>query len=154
MLITLLFFIFSCSDKNIPNDYYSDALMHHDNKNYDKSLISLNFLIDKHPNSNLIPNVYFLISEIYLNEFREYDISIIYLNKLIVSYPNHELSKKALFTLAYINANYIDSYTDAIDLYKKFKDKYPDDDLIPSVNYELDNLKDIEQKINILLNNS
>jgi TolA-binding protein len=152
ILILVLAFIFSCSDKIISNNYYNEALKYHDSKNFDKSLIALNFLIDNNPKSDFLPNAYFLISEIYLNEFKEYDISILYLSKLIDAYPEHELSKKALFTLAYINANYIDSYTDAIDLYRDFKNKYPADDLIPSVNYELDNLKDIQQTIEILLN--
>ena len=152
ILIVALAFIFSCSDKIVSNNYYDEALKYHSSKDFDKSLIALNFLIDNNPKSDSVPNAYFLISEIYLNEFKEYDISILYLNKLINAYPKHELCKKSLFTLAYINANYIDSYTDAIDLYKEFKKRYPADDLIPSVNYELDNLKDIQQTIEILLN--
>tara|TARA_B100001750_G_C15298466_1_gene491010 strand:+ start:118 stop:606 length:489 start_codon:yes stop_codon:yes gene_type:complete len=151
ILIFVLSFIISCSENKTSDNYYNDALKYHDVKEYDQALISLNFLIDKVPNSVLIPNAYYLISEIYLNEFQEYDIAIIYLNKLINNYPKHELSKKGLFTLAYINANYIDSYTDAINFYEKFKNKYPNDDLIPSVNYELENLNEIKNEINILL---
>ena len=36
--------------------------------------------------------------------------------------------------------------------YKDFKEKYPDDELMPSVEYELNGLIDIESKIDDLIN--
>ena len=57
-----------------------------------------------------------------------------------------------MFTLGYINANYIDSFTDAINYYNSFLLKYPNDDLIPSVEYELENLLIIQSKIDTLIN--
>ena len=151
ILIFILSFIISCSDNTKTNSYYDKAVEYHTIKEFDKALISLNFLVEENPNSPFIPDAYYLIAEIYLNEFQEYDVAIIFLEKLISAYPEHRLSKKGLFTLAYINANYIDSYTDAINLYSKFKNLYPEDDLIPSVEYELENLKKIEIEINNLL---
>ena len=53
-------------------------------------------------------------------------------------------NKKSIFSLAYIYANYLHYYTNAIELYEKFKTTYPSDDLIPSIDYELDVLRNIK----------
>ena len=45
--------------------------------------------------------------------------------------------------IAYIQNNNLDMYSDAILTYQMFKDDYPNDDLIPSVNYELDQIEKI-----------
>ena len=57
------------------------------------------------------------------------------------------------FLNIYINANYIDSYSDANYYYVEFIEKYPNDDLVPSVEYELDNLKPLLIKTESLINN-
>ena len=46
--------------------------------------------------------------------------------------------------------NYLNAYSDAIITYKLFKEKYPNDELIPSVKFELDGLKDIQSTIDSL----
>ena len=48
---------------------------------------------------------------------------------------------------------YIDSYSDANYFYVEFIKKYPDDDLVPSVKFELDNLKPLLIKTESLINN-
>ena len=128
-------------------------MSYHDDKQYDDCLVYLNKIVDLFPSSSYAPEANYIISEIYLNEFKEFDISILYLDNILKKYPTDLIHKKALFTIGYINANYIESYSDAINYYNEFLKKYPNDDLIPSVNYELDNLKIIEEKI-ILINNS
>ena len=88
-----------------------------------------------------------------MNEYKQYDISIFYLKLILDKYPDHDLSKKSLFTLGYINANYLEAYTRATYFYNKFLTTYPDDDLVPSVKYELDNLSDLNLKVESLLKN-
>jgi len=151
IILFVSLFAFSCKVTDNTHKYYDEALNLHSNGEYDQCLVKLHLLVNTYPNSYYIPNAYYLISEIYLNEFKEYDISILYLNKVLNLFPEHELSKKCLFTLAYINANYIDSFTDAINLYNQFLLKYPNDDLIPSVKYELENLLVIKNKIDSLI---
>ena len=56
------------------------------------------------------------------------------------------------FMIGYINNNYINAYTDAINYYKLFIEKYPDDELIPSVEFELDGLDEIQIQIDSLIN--
>ena len=46
--------------------------------------------------------------------------------------------------------NYLNAYSDAIIAYNLFREKYPDDELIPSVKFELDGLKDIQSTIDSL----
>jgi len=65
-------------------------------------------------------------------------------------YPDHEVSKKSLFMIAYIFNNYLNAYSDAIITYKLFREKYPNDELIPSVEFELEGLKDIQSTIDSL----
>ena len=151
-LLIIVLILFSCK-KNPNKDevLWKEAINLHENHLFDDALVLLDNLITNHSNSNYIPNAYYLISEIYINEFKEYNISIDYLSKLLDYYPDHILAKKSLFTLGYINGNYIDSYTDAIFYYNQFLLKYPDDDLIPSVKYELEDLAEINNKIKLLL---
>ena len=52
--------------------------------------------------------------------------------------------------IAYIYNNYLNSFTKAIDNYNLFLNKYPDDELIPSVEYELEGLFNIEAIIDSL----
>ena len=94
----------------------------------------------------------FLISEIYLNEYKNYDITVEFLNKILLDYPDSDLAKRSLFTKAYINSNYIQSFTDARELYNQFLEKYPNDDLVPSVEYELSELDKHNTTIQNLLN--
>jgi outer membrane protein assembly factor BamD (BamD/ComL family) len=70
--------------------------------------------------------------------------------KVVEEYPEHEVSKKSLFMIAYIYNNYLEAYSDAIINYNLFKEKYPSDELIPSVEYELEGLKDIQATIDSL----
>ena len=150
-----LLFILSCSnisdDKTV--DYWGEALIEYENNNYDACVIKLTNIIEKYPNSDYAPKSYYLISEIYLNEYKEYNISIDFLNKIIDNYPSSIEAKKSLFTIGYIYANYIDQYTDAFYFYNMFMENHPTDALIPSVEYELENLKPLLNKVDSLISN-
>ena len=67
-----------------------------------------------------------------------------FLKDIIANYSHTTIAKKSIFSLAYIYANYLHYYTDAIELYEKFKITYPSDDLVPSIDYELDVLRNIK----------
>ena len=152
-LLFIFLLLFSCNRESEDLKQWSKIIDLHTAKDYDNCLVNLHSLIDLYPNSIKIPNVYFLISEIYMNEYKEYNISLSYLKLILDKYPDHELSKKSLFTLGYINANYLEAYTRATYYYNIFLTTYPDDDLVPSVNYELDNLSNLNLKVKSLLKN-
>ena len=149
----LIIFI-SCSDPELKdaNILWEKAKTSYSLNDFDDSVISLNQLISKFPDSKLVVESYYLLHEVFLNEFNNYDISIIYLNIIIDEYPEHELAKKSLFTLGYIYSNHISSYSDAYDTYNQFIEKYPNDDLVPSAEYEINNLKPILLDIEKLIN--
>ena len=134
---------------------WDEAELYYQNKNFDDSVIILNKIINiQNASEDLKVKSLFLVSEIYLNEYKEYDISLSFLDQILNYHKNHDLHKRALFTKAYINANYLDAYTDAIILYNLFLESYPNDELVSSVNYELEELNKFQEQINELIKNS
>lgn len=152
LFFSLLILSSSCESKKNYELEWNDAQADYSNKDFNSCLVNLNIILsDDNYTGDLKPRALFLVSEVYLNEFKENDISITFLNKIINHYPDHEMAKRALFTKAYINANYIESFTEAVELYNQFLTLYPNDDLILSVQYELDELKKYESKISDLI---
>ena len=148
-LSSLLFF--SCNnDKDI--DKWNKAQILYNSKDFNNCLVELNEIVKSSKNEEYLTKSLFLISEIYLNEFKNYDITIEFLNRILWNYPSSDLAKRSLFTKAYINSNYIQSYTVAKELYNQFLSKYPNDDLVPSVKYELEELEKHTSTIQKLLN--
>ena len=143
--------ILSCNN-NKDLESWQTAQKLYNNKDFDNCLVQLDLIITTSNNAEYITKSLFLISEIYLNEYKEYDLAINFLDKILWDYPKSTLSNRALFTKAYINSNYIQSYTVAKELYNQFLDKYPNDDLAPSVKYELEELDKHTNTINRLLN--
>ena len=52
--------------------------------------------------------------------------------------------------VAYIYSNYLEDYSLAMVKYDLFLEKYPDDELIPSVDFELEGLRQHQQTIDLL----
>ena len=113
-------------------------------KNYKDGILILNNIIASNSDSDLAAECIYIISEVYLNDFNEYEISTMFLKDIIENYSHTSIAKKSIFSLAYIYANYLHYYSNAIELYEKFKTIYPSDDLIPSIDYELDVLRNIK----------
>ena len=125
-----------------PNiDFIKELLIE---KKYSSAMLNIEDILNFSSNNELKAECLYLMSEIYLNDFNDYENSSIYLEDIVNNFPSTLVSKKAVFSLAYLYANYLGYYTDAILLYDKFKDMYPSDDLIPSINYELDILRNIK----------
>ena len=156
-ILAILVFLnfYSCEKNNNLNEMWDKAEVYYQNKNFDDSVIILNKIINmENTSEDLKVKSLFLISEIYLNEYKEYDISLSFLDQILNFYQGHNLHKRALFTKAYINANYLDAYTDAIVLYNLFLESYPNDELVSSVNYELEELNKFQEQIDELIKNS
>ena len=149
--IILILFISCNNNDDLSNDWNKCMELYTEN-NFDNCIVCLNDFVENKSNSEYSAEAIYMISEIYLNEFKEYNISKSFLNQIISEYPDTETAKKALFTIAYINANYLELFTESIKFYSEFLKKYPDDDLIPSVKYELENLTVIQNTIDSLIN--
>ena len=113
-------------------------------KKYSSAMLYIEDILSSSSSIELKAECLYLKSEIFLNDFNDYENASIHLENIVYNYPKTQVLKKAMFSLAYLYANYLGYYTDAILLYDKFKNLYPKDDLIPSINYELEILRNIK----------
>ena len=118
--------------------------------NLRESITAFKIIISKYPNHDLSAKGQFQIADIYLNDTKDFEYAVNEFKKVVDNYPDHEVAKKSLFMIAYIYNNYLEAYSDAIIHYNLFKEKYPEDELMPSVEYELNGLKEIQSKIDSL----
>ena len=151
ILIIALYFI-SCSESLNKNAdaLWNDGQKHRSEKKLKESIISYKTLIEKYPSNTLAAKAQFQIADIYLNDVKDFDYAVEEFQKVVDKFPENEFSKKSLFMIAYVYNNYLNSYSDAIDIYNLFVESYPNDDLIPSVEFELDGLKNIQSTIDSL----
>ena len=147
LLITILFM--NCKNQS-PEILWEEAKQMRSDNNMKHSIIKLESIIRNYPDHILASEAQYKKAEIYLNDIKDFDIAIKEYEKVLRQYPKHEVAKNSLFMIAYIYNNYLNSYTDAIDNYNLFLKKYPDDELIPSVEYELQMLFEIEGIIDSL----
>ena len=146
-----LYFV-SCgggSNKNAA-ELWDDGQKHRSEDKLKESITSFKSILEKYPSDNFAAEAQFQIADIYLNDVKDFEFAVEEFQKVVAQYPNHEVSKKSLFMIAYIYNNYLNAYSDAIITYNLFREKYPDDELIPSVKFELDGLKDIQSTIDSL----
>ena len=151
LLLIALCFI-SCGGNSNKNaaELWNDGQKYRTDDKLRESIVSYRTIINKYPSDNFAAQAQFQIADIYLNDVKDFDFAVEEFQKVVDQYPNNELSKKSLFMIAYIYNNYLNAYSDAIAAYKLFRKKYPNDELIPSVEYELDGLKDIQSTIDSL----
>jgi len=150
LLIGLLVLSCNSSSNKSPDQHWEDGQKYRTEEKLMESITSFKAIIKYYPLHELAAQAQFQIADIYLNDTKDFDFAVEEFQKVVKEYPNHEVSKKSLFMMAYIYNNYLDAYSDAIIKYNLFKDRYPDDELIPSVEYELEGLKDIKNTIDSL----
>ena len=152
ILLLICVYFASCSgDSNrTAAELWDDAQKYRTEDKLKESITSFKTILDKYPSDNFAAEAQFQIADIYLNDVKDFEFAVEEFQKVVAQYPNHEVSKKSLFMIAYIYNNYLNAYSDAIITYNLFREKYPDDDLIPSVKFELDGLKDIQSTIDSL----
>ena len=151
LLLFGMYFVSCGGDSNRTSaELWDDAQKYRAEEKLKESITSYKTILDKYPSDNFAAEAQFQIADIYLNDVKDFDYAIKEFQKVVHLYPDHEVSKKSLFMIAYIFNNYLNAYSDAIITYKLFRDKYPNDELIPSVEFELDGLKDIQSTIDSL----
>ena len=139
----------SNSNKSV-DQLWNEGLQFRSEKKLMESITSFKSIIKDYPLDDLAAKAQFQIADIYLNDTKDFEFAVETFEKVVKEYPEHEVSKKSLFMIAYIYNNYLEAYSDAIINYNLFKEKYPSDELIPSVEYELEGLKDIQATIDSL----
>jgi len=146
-----LYFI-SCnieSNKSV-GELWREGQQYRTDKKLKEAITTFKFILEKYPSTNKAAEAQFQIADIYLNDIKDFNFAIEEFQKVVNQYPNHDVSKKSLFMIAYIYNNYLNAFSDAIITYNLFTEKYPNDELIPSVKYELEGLKDIQSTIDSL----
>ena len=88
----------------------------------------------------------FMISQIFY-DLQNYTLSIEYFKKILGADKSNDLRKKSLFMIGYTYNNHLDMYTDAITYYNQFILEYKDDELVPSVQFELQQINEIIDNI-------
>ena len=150
-MIIVIFFV-SCgggSNKNAA-ELWNDGQKYRSENKLKESIASYKIIQEKYPSDDLAAAAQFQVADIYLNDVKDFEYAVEEFKNVIDKYPNHEVSKKSLFMIAYIYNNYLNAYSDAIITYKLFREKYPNDELIPSVEFELEGLKNIQSTIDSL----
>ena len=136
-----------CNDNKTYETLYENSLKLKNDKKFKESNMILDYLInfDKTP-KNIVIKSKFLRAQIFY-DLSYYVQAIKYFKLILKEDVSSEYRKKALFMTAYIYNNNLNMYTDAINYYKTFLNDYKNDELISSVEYELDQIKTIVEKI-------
>ena len=146
LLLIICFFFFSCGQSF--EKKYEKAVEYRENKNYRESNIILHDIINSNDSSeDLKFKAYFLLADIYLN-LEYYKESIESYKSILSASIDNPLRKKSLFMIGYIYNNNLDMYSHAKKYYNLFRSDYPNNELIPSVDYELDQINELINKIN------
>ena len=140
-LLAFLFLFNSCQD-NLELKY-EQALKHQENKEYRESNILLYDIVNSvdSPESLKIQS-YFLLAQTFY-DLKNYKEAIESYKNILEASLDNPIRKKTLFMIAYIYYNDLDMYTHSVKYYNIFKEEYPEDELIPAVDYELEQINDI-----------
>ena len=140
-LLAFLFLFNSCQD-NLELKY-EQARKYQENKEYRESNILLYDIIDSSdsPESLKIKS-YFLLAQTFY-DLKNYKEAIELYQNILDAPLDNPIRKKTLFMIAYIYYNDLDMYTHSVKYYNIFKEEYPEDELIPAVDYELEQINDI-----------
>ncbi|NOZ08389.1 MAG: tetratricopeptide repeat protein [FCB group bacterium] len=149
MLFAIVIFAFMGCSKNdaAVDEHFNKALEFRQNEKIGESITELGAVIKDSPENPRAAEAQFEIGKIYLNDVKDYEIAIEEFQKVIDQYPESEFAPKALFMIGYIEANNLQAYSDALEDYQNFIKQYPDHELVPSVQYELDSMSEVSDKI-------
>ena len=152
LILLIGLYVLSCSggSNKSADQHWKDGQQYRTEEKLMESITSFKSIIKDYPLDDLSAKAQFQIADIYLNDTKDFEFAVEEFEKVVKEYPEHEVSKKSLFMIAYIYNNYLEAYSDAIINYNLFKEKYPSDELIPSVEYELEGLKNIKTTIDSL----
>ena len=138
-LLLLLLFM-ACGVKQTAEELWSSSKRELQVRQYHRAIKVLETLVDAYPEHPLAPKAQFQIGDIYMNNTNDLRSSIAAFQETTTRYPETDEGLKALFMIGFVNANHIGNYDAAREAYKDFLNRYPNHELIPSVQFEMENL--------------
>lgn len=151
IVISLIFF--GCNSKS-PQEYFSEAGINIENKEYKEAVTKLEYIVKEFPESSEAPQSLMKLALIYQGRSFEniradssFMKSAYYYGEVFNKYPNSKAAPKALFMSGFIYANELHNFTEAKKIYEKFLETYPNDELVSSAKEEINNLGVPAEKI-------
>ena len=148
MALTLI--VVSCGVTETAEELWSRAEREVTARQYERSIKSLKVLVKTYPTHTVASKAQFRIGDIYLNNTRDIPAALEALRSTIDRYPQTDEGVKALFMLGFVYANHLADYPAAQQAYLQFIDHYPNHELIPSVEFELENMGKPMDDIDVL----
>lgn len=139
-LLTILLAIVACTSYESADEIWKATQSAIAVRDYIKSVKLLTMLVEDYPDAALAPQAQIKIGDIYMNNTHELEKALVAYQKAVDDYPDDESGVKALFMIGFVNANYLQDMEAAQKAYNAFIEKYPNHELVPSVQFELDNL--------------
>ena len=130
----------ACGGPSTAEEYWQRSDSRAANKNFAAALKDLSSLMDKFPDSPLVPQAQFKKADIYLNGTHELDMALVAFQKTADQYPDLDFGANSLFMVGFVQANYLQKHEPAREAYQTFLARYPNHELISSVTFELENL--------------
>lgn len=120
-----------------------------------EALTTLDYIINKYPEADIIPKVQFTIGDIHMNDLRDFPKALSAYKQVIDGFPESMYAPRAKFMLGFIYANLLNDLEKAEYEYKEFLEKYPGHELEASVQFELkflgkdiNSINDLNQTLN------
>ena len=138
-LLLLLLFI-ACGVRQTAEELWSSSKREVQARRYRKAIQVLEKLVAAYPEHALAPRAQFQVGDIYMNNINDLHSSVAAYQETTSRYPDTDEGVKALFMVGFVYANHLGDYEAARRAYLGFRDQYPNHELIPSVQFELENL--------------
>lgn len=130
------------------DDIYRRAMNYIAEEKPQHAVDGLTILVEKFPEYTKNGDALLAMGRIYCDQFHEFNNAIFCYTKMIVQYPDNPLTAQAFFMKGFIYSNYFQQLDSAKTYYNAFLEKYPGHELVPSVQFELNNMGlDIEKII-------
>lgn len=149
-LLTILLAIVACTSYESAEEIWKATQSAIAGRDYIKSIKLLTMLVEDFPDDPLAPKAQMKIGEIYMNNTHELEKSLVAYQMAADNYSDNESGVTALFMVGFVNANYLQDMDAARKAYKAFIEKYPNHELVPSVQFELDNLGKSFDEIDVM----
>lgn len=110
------------------------------NKDIQKAIQTLEYLVVNFPESPKAAKAQYSIGDIYMNDLRDFNQAIDNYRKVTELFFGSGQDAHAQFMIGYIYANVLNDSAQAATAYRKFLKDYPKHELVPSVSFELEYL--------------
>ncbi|MEE9466153.1 MAG: tetratricopeptide repeat protein [Candidatus Neomarinimicrobiota bacterium] len=144
--LALMLLVIACGVTKTAEELWSTSEQKVKAREYQRAIKALETLVRAYPEHALAPRAQFQIGDIYMNNITDLQKSLAAYRETAASYPETDEGVKALFMIGFVSANHLGDYQTAREAYQDFLHRYPHHELVPSVQFELENLgKSVEE---------